>query len=184
MKNAKLFWSLRNEKCEALFISALLLSLLCGVFYNFWKYEVERIVLEEGGWQSRITGQFDPEEIEAVRNFASVKDAVVRDGAGDGAAFYGEQREGQAEETVIDLYFERYGAVLKDTPRIAELAGASPEQTAYHYGLLAMYLIRHPSDPAPRLLFQRFRRIFPCFRKCGDQNGRRVDGECASCHTG
>lgn len=145
----------------AAFISALLLSLLCGVFYNLWKYEVERIVLEEGGWQSRITGAFGPEEIEAVRNFASVKDIVVRDGTGEGAASYGkqsygEQREGQEAETVIDLYFDQYGAVLKDTPRIAELAGASPEQTAYHYGLLAMYLIRHPSDPAPRLLFPLF----------------------------
>ena len=35
------------------FISALLLSLLCGLFYNMWKYEVERIELEEGAWQSR-----------------------------------------------------------------------------------------------------------------------------------
>ena len=38
----------------AAFISALLLSLLCSLFYNAWKYEVERIKLEEGGWQSRI----------------------------------------------------------------------------------------------------------------------------------
>lgn len=117
---------------------------------------MERIVLEEGGWQSRITGRFGTEEIEAVRNYASVKDIVVRDGEGDGSVFYGEQIEGQEAETEIDLYFERYGAVLKDTPRIAELAGASPEQTTYHYGLLAMYLIRHPSDPAPRLLFPLF----------------------------
>ena len=38
------------------FISALLLSLLCGLFYNAWNYEIERIVLEEGGWHSRIFG--------------------------------------------------------------------------------------------------------------------------------
>ena len=30
------------------FISALLLSLLCGLLFNTWKYEVERIGLEEG----------------------------------------------------------------------------------------------------------------------------------------
>ncbi len=30
------------------FISALLLSLLCGLFYNIWKYEVERIEQKEG----------------------------------------------------------------------------------------------------------------------------------------
>ena len=30
----------------AALISALFLSLLCGLFYNFWKYEVESVVLE------------------------------------------------------------------------------------------------------------------------------------------
>ena len=32
----------------AAFISALFLSLLCDLFYNFWNYEIESIVLEEG----------------------------------------------------------------------------------------------------------------------------------------
>ena len=32
----------------AAFISALFLSLLCGLFYNFWNYEIESVVLEEG----------------------------------------------------------------------------------------------------------------------------------------
>ena len=27
------------------FISALFLSLLCGLFYNFWNYEIESVVL-------------------------------------------------------------------------------------------------------------------------------------------
>ncbi len=126
------------------FISALLLSLLCGLFYNTWKYEVERIALEEGGWQSRIFGDFDEEDLEAVKNFAAVKDAVVNEK---------ESREG---ETAVDLYFDDYGRVLSDTPRIAELAGASPEKTVYHYGLLAMYLIRAEGDTAPRLLFPMF----------------------------
>ena len=47
----------------ATFLSALLLSLLCGLFYNMWKYEIERIELEKGGWQSQITGEFDKEYI-------------------------------------------------------------------------------------------------------------------------
>ena len=33
----------------AAFISALFLSLLCGIMFNLWKYEVERIEQEEGG---------------------------------------------------------------------------------------------------------------------------------------
>lgn len=38
----------------AAFISVLLLSLLCGLFYNTWKYEVERIELEEGGGRAGL----------------------------------------------------------------------------------------------------------------------------------
>lgn len=63
----------------AAFISALLLSLLTGVFYNLWKYEVERIILEEGDWQSRIVGEFDEEDLEHIRSFAHVKDVVVNE---------------------------------------------------------------------------------------------------------
>lgn len=128
----------------AAFISALLLSLLCGWFYNLWKYEVERIELEEGGWQSRIVGEFDREDIVAVENFDSVKAVTVS---------RGKEKEG---ETALELYFYDYGAVLKDTPRIAELAGVSAEEIHYNYELLAMYLIRDSGDTAPRLLFPMF----------------------------
>lgn len=31
------------------------LALLCGLFYNAWTYEVDRILREEGGWQARLT---------------------------------------------------------------------------------------------------------------------------------
>ena len=109
-----------------------------------WKYEVERIQLEEGGWQSRLAGEISPEALEAIRNFATVEDAVVNEK---------KSREG---EMVTDLYFCDYRDVLKDTPRIAQLAGIPPEKTAYHHQLLALYLIRDPQDPAPRLLFPLF----------------------------
>lgn len=128
----------------AVFISALLLSLLCGLFYNAWKYEVERIEREEGIWQSRMIGEIDKEDIEAIKNFASVKDAVVN------------EKEAKGQETVIDLYFYDCGTVLEDTPRIAELVGISPESVTYNYELLAMYLIHDPHDTAPRLLFPIF----------------------------
>jgi len=121
----------------AAFISALLLSLLCGWFYNLWKYEIERIELEEGGWQSRITAELDDEEIEAIKNFASVK-AV------------------SASEEGIDIYFEHMGNVFEDMPRIAGLVRISQENISYNYELLAMYLVRSPQDPAPRLLFPLF----------------------------
>lgn len=128
----------------AAFISALLLSLLCGLFYNAWKYEVERIWRQEGGWHSRIFGEFTEEDIETVKNFANVKDAVVNEKGSDSA------------EQVLDIYFDDMGAVFSDTPRIAQQTGAAPEKIVYHYELLAMYLVRDSGDTAPRLLFPMF----------------------------
>lgn len=128
----------------AAFISALLLSLLCGLFYNAWKYEVERIEQEEGGWQSRIIGEIAGEDIKAIKNFANVKDAVVN-------------KKGYEEiVATIDIYFDDYKFVFSDTPHIAEQIGIQPEKIVYNYELLAMYLIRDSSDTAPRLLFPMF----------------------------
>ncbi len=128
----------------AAFISALLLSLLCGLFYNEWKYEVERIKQEEGSWHSRITGEYTEEDVRTVKNFANVKDAVVSDTGANSA------------EPVLDLYFEDLGSVFSDTPHIAQQIGAAPEKIDYNYGLLAMYLVRDSGDPAPRLVFPMF----------------------------
>ncbi|MBD5495844.1 MAG: ABC transporter permease [Lachnospiraceae bacterium] len=126
------------------FISALLLSLLCGLFYNAWKYEVERIELEEGGWQSRIIGELAAEDIEAIKNFANVKDVVIN------------QNGAQGTESAFDIYFDDMKYVFSDTPRIAEQVGISPENIVYNYELMAMYLIRDSSDTAPRLIFPMF----------------------------
>ena len=113
---------LKNNRASGLsvvisaFISALLLSLLSGLLYNMWKYEVERIKLEEGGWHSRIVGEFEEEEIEAVRNFATVEEAVINE----------EEAEGRG--SALDLYFYNMRNALEDTPRIAQIAGASPDE--------------------------------------------------------
>lgn len=128
----------------AAFISALLLSLLCGLIFNAWKYEVERIKQEEGGWHSRISGEFAEEDMETVKNFANVKDVVVNEKRADSA------------EPVLDIYFDDMGSVFSDTPRIAQQIGAAPEKIVYNYELLAMYLVRDSSDTAPRLLFPMF----------------------------
>ncbi len=128
----------------AAFISALLLSLLCGLFYNAWKYEVERIKQEEGGWHSRISGEFAEGDMETIKNFANVKEVVVHQKGADSA------------ETVLDIYFDGMGFVFSDTPCIAQQIGAVPEKIVYNYELLAMYLVRDSSDTAPRLLFPMF----------------------------
>lgn len=128
----------------AAFISALLLSLLLGLFYNTWKYEIERIELEEGGWQSRIVGEFTREDIELIKNFANVKDVIIS------------EKGEQVPEHMIDIYFDDMGAVLGDTMQIAGVLGVSSEKVLYNHGLLAMYMIRDPQDTAPRLLFPFF----------------------------
>ena len=141
---------IRNNRSSSLsvviaaFISALLLSLLCGLFYNTWKYEVERIEQEEGGWHSRFIGEFTGEDMETVKNFASVKAVAVNEKGDNGA------------ERVFDIYFDDMSSVFSDTPRIAEQIKAAPEKITYNYELLAMYLIRDSSDTAPRLLFPMF----------------------------
>lgn len=149
------------------FISALLLSLLCGLFYNMWKYEVERIEREEGGWQSRLIGEISDEDLEAIKNFGNVKDAVRNEGKRAGTLANVKETETDTKETemetntkeaetVTDIYFYDLGNVFSDTPRIAGLAGIPPEKVVYNYPLLAMYLIRSSQDTAPRLVFPMF----------------------------
>ena len=151
------------------FISALLLSLLCGLFYNMWKYEVERIEREEGGWHSRLIGEISDKDLEAIKNFGNVKDAVRNESGkagistdiGDAEALTDiEGAEAltvnEGAENSADLYFYDLRNVFSDTPRIAELVGISPEKAVYNYPLLAMYLIRDSRDTAPRLVFPMF----------------------------
>lgn len=128
----------------AAFISALLLSLLCSLFYNAWKYEIERIEIEEGGWHSRFTKDLEEEELEFIENYANVKEVVVN------------ERKADSDGTVIDIYFNDIRTVLADTLMIAESVGVLPEAIDYNYGLLAMYLVRLSQDTAPRLLFPMF----------------------------
>ena len=125
----------------AAFISALLLSILCSLFYNFWVYDVERIKAEEGDWQGRFTGKIDEKMLAVIQNYANVERVVVNEELSDG------------QEIVADVYFKNMRTILEDMPRIAGLAGLSPEAVTYHYSLLNQYLIRDPDDPAPRLLF-------------------------------
>ncbi len=128
----------------ATFISAMLLSLLCGLFYNAWKYEVERIELDEGGWHSRIIGELSTDDIETIKDFENVKDAEINKNGYKGT------------EPTADIYFSDKKAVFSDTRHIAEQLNIPQDKIIYNYELLAMYLIRDPGDTAPRLLFPLF----------------------------
>lgn len=125
----------------AAFISALLLSLLCSLFYNLWIYETEQIKVEEGDWQGRIAGEINTDTLTTIQNYANVEKAVVNEELSDG------------EEIVVDVYFKNMRSILTDMPRISELTGIPAEAVTYHYTLLNMYLIRDPNDAALRWVF-------------------------------
>ncbi len=124
----------------AAFISALFLSLLCGLFYNFWNYEIESITLEEGAWQGRIAGTFNEDAVSDIENFANVKAAAINEDLSDG------------QTLVIDIYFQNMRTVYQDMPLIAEQLGVPDDAVSYHELLLSRYFVHDPQDADPPLL--------------------------------
>lgn len=124
----------------AAFISALFLSLLCGLFYNFWNYEIESITLEEGAWQGRIVGTFNEDAVSDIENFANVKAAAINEDLSDG------------QTLVIDIYFQNMRTVYQDMPLIAEQLGVPDDAVSYHELLLSRYFVHDPQDADPPLL--------------------------------
>lgn len=124
----------------AAFISALFLALLCSLFFNFWNYDVEQIVLEEGDWQGRITGKLDEDDLTMIQNFANVEKAVVNEELSEGP------------EIVADVYFQNPGTIYGDMPLITEKLGLDADAAVYHELLLSRYLIHDPQDAEPPLL--------------------------------
>ena len=124
----------------AAFISALFLSLLCGLFYNFCNYEIESITLEEGAWQGRIAGTFNEDAVSDIENFANVKAAAINEDLSDG------------QTLVIDIYFQNMRTVYQDMPLIAEQLGVPDDAVSYHELLLSRYFVHDPQDADPPLL--------------------------------
>ena len=77
----------------AALVATMFLSLLCSIAYNFWAYDVEQIILEEGDWQGRIVCEtLRPDDLSMICQFASVEKAVVN------------EELSQKEEIVADVY--------------------------------------------------------------------------------
>ena len=123
----------------AAFISALFLSLLCCMFFNFWRYEIEQITLEEGDWQGRISGTFDEDVVSVIENFANVEKAEINEDLSDSGI-------------VIDIYFQNMRTIYRDMPLIAEKLEIPDNAVSYHELLLSRYLIHDPQDAEPPLL--------------------------------
>lgn len=113
----------------ASFICAAFLSLLLCLFFQLWLYDVRQIVLEEGDYQARLTGEFDQEDIAVIDSFAHVEHVVSNIDEG--------------HETV-SIYFTSMKYVYDTMPLIAEKLGAAPESIQYHDSLLAMYFLPGP----------------------------------------
>lgn len=88
----------------AALISSLLLSFLCSFFYNLWLYDVERVLIEEGDWQGRITGNISAEDLLAIQNYANVERVVINE-------------ELTTQEAVVaDVYFRNAGLCFRIGP--------------------------------------------------------------------
>lgn len=123
----------------AAFIATLFLSLICTSFFNAWTYEIERIRLEEGDWQGRITGNIAEEDLVMIQNFANVERTVINEALSD-------------EKTVVDIYFTNARTIYQDMPLITAKLGFQEDAAQYHSLLLSRYFIHDPQDKEPPML--------------------------------
>jgi putative ABC transport system permease protein len=131
----------------AAFVAAMFLSLLCSIAYNFWAYDVERIVLEEGGWQGRIvcetSGSDDLSEdnlLSLICQFANVEKAVIN------------EELSQKGKTAADIYFKNARMIYRDMPLIAAHLGLNEDSIQYNALLLSRFFIHDPEDESPPML--------------------------------
>ena len=127
----------------AVFGAMMFLSLICTIAFNLWKYEIERIELEEGGWQGRIISELSENDIEKIQQFKDVERAEINKDLSD-------------EKTVIDIYFKNMRTIYSDMPGIAGYLGVEEEEIQYHARLLSCYFITDPQDKEPPLLLPFF----------------------------
>ena len=131
----------------AVLAATMFLSLLCSIAYNFWVYDVEQIILEEGGWQGRIVCEsLDPDALSEdnllslVYQFANVEKAVIN------------EELSKKEGKVADVYFKNVRTIYRDMPFIAAQLGLNEDSIQYNALLLSRYFIHDPADETPPML--------------------------------
>lgn len=125
----------------AAFAATMFLSLLCSIAYNFWEYDVEQIILEEGDWQGRIVCEaLGSDDLSMVCQFANVEKAVIN------------EKLSQNGKIVADVYLKNARTIYRDMPFIAEQLGLNEESIQYNSLLLSRYFIHDPEDEAPPML--------------------------------
>ncbi len=101
---------------------------------------MEQIVLEEGGWQGRITGKIDEDDLAMIQNFANVESASVN------------EELSEEPEIVVDVYFQNTRTIYRDMPLITKKLGLDANAASYHELLLSRCLSEDPQGAEPRLL--------------------------------
>ena len=125
----------------AALVATMFLSLLCSIAYNFWAYEVEQIILEEGDWQGRIVCEtLGSDDLSTVCQFANVEKAVIN----------GELS--QRGKIVADVYLKNARRIYRDMPLIAGQLGLNEDSIQYNSLLLSRYFIHDPEDTTPPML--------------------------------
>ena len=50
---------------------------MCSLFFNFWTYETDGIIADEGNWHGRLTVSSVDVELEIIENYPNVESAVI-----------------------------------------------------------------------------------------------------------
>ena len=125
----------------AALVATMFLSLLCSIAYNFWAYDVEQIILEEGDWQGRIVCEsLSSDDLSMICQFANVEKTVVN------------EELSQKGKVVADVYFKNARTIYSDMPLIAAQLGLNKDSIQYNSLLLSRYFIHDPEDATPPML--------------------------------
>lgn len=125
----------------AALLATMFLSLLCSTAYNFWRYEVEQIILEEGDWQARIVcDTFETNDLSTICQFANVEKAIIN------------EELSERDQIVIDVYFKNARNIYHDMPFISAQLELNKDSIQYHSLLLSRYFIHDPEDKTPPML--------------------------------
>ena len=114
----------------AVLVATMFLSCVCSIAYNFWAYDVEQIILEEGDWQGRIFCEIlDSDDLSTIYQFANVEKAVAG------------KELSEKEGTVVDVYFKNARTIYHDMPCIAAQLGLNEDSIRYNSLLLSRYFL-------------------------------------------
>lgn len=123
----------------AAFVASVLLSFLCGIFYNIWVDDIHLIKQKEGEWHAKITADLSEEEVKLIEGHPDVERVVIEDN--------------EKNTKVALLYFYHARQVYEKLPVIANQLGLDNTVVIeYHDKLLARYFVFAKNHNPPLVL--------------------------------